>query len=141
MSDREEKKKLIGPWRNIHGAVWLIGLGILAIKGWWWTGILILIGISGVIEGLLRLYVPEAFEKETTGKPITPGMSMPQSNPMMAPPVEVSSKPTFQEHRVELLPQVCPSCNGPIRGHEVKWTGPQSANCPYCGTNLPMSKA
>jgi primosomal protein N' len=39
------------------------------------------------------------------------------------------------------LPQVCPSCSGPIRGHEVKWTGPQSANCPYCGTNLPMNKA
>jgi DNA-directed RNA polymerase subunit RPC12/RpoP len=39
------------------------------------------------------------------------------------------------------LPHVCPNCGGPIRGHEVKWTGVQSADCPYCGTNLPMSKA
>ena len=45
------------------------------------------------------------------------------------------------EHRLHLLPATCPSCGGPTRGHEVKWTGPQSADCPYCGINLPMKKS
>ncbi len=39
---------------------------------------------------------------------------------------------------LELLPSTCPSCGGPISGSQVKWTGPQSADCPSCGVNLPM---
>ena len=42
------------------------------------------------------------------------------------------------EHRLELLPATCPNCSAPIHGENVKWTGPQSADCPYCGVNLPM---
>jgi hypothetical protein len=42
MTRHERKTRLVGPWRNIHGAIWLIGLAILFWKGWWWPGILIL---------------------------------------------------------------------------------------------------
>lgn len=42
------------------------------------------------------------------------------------------------EHRLELLPSNCPNCGGPINGDNVKWTGAQSANCAFCGVNLPM---
>jgi len=42
------------------------------------------------------------------------------------------------EHRLELLPATCPTCGGPLHGKDVRWTGPQSADCPYCGANLPM---
>jgi hypothetical protein len=42
------------------------------------------------------------------------------------------------EHRLELLPSTCPKCGGPLHGDNVKWTGAQSADCPYCGVNLPM---
>ena len=31
------------------GIVWLIGLGFLFLHGWWWPGILILVGISMLI--------------------------------------------------------------------------------------------
>ena len=48
------------------------------------------------------------------------------------------AKATSAEHRLELLPATCPNCGGPLRGDNVKWTGAQSADCPYCGTNLPM---
>ena len=41
-------------------------------------------------------------------------------------------------HRFELLPSTCPNCGGPLHGDNVKWTGAQSADCPYCGANLPM---
>ena len=55
------------------------------------------------------------------------------------PPPPLPATPAPRDHRLELLPSVCPNCSGPIRGHDVKWTGPQSADCPYCGANLPMA--
>jgi len=121
--DHEDKPKLAGPWRSIHGAIWMIGLAILFWKGWWWPGILILVAISSIAEALIRQYAPDAVEKaeQPATAPVTPASPVP-------------------EHHLELLPTTCPNCGGPIRGHEVKWTGAQSADCPFCGANLPMKK-
>ncbi len=139
MSDNQPKKKLLGPWQSLHGVIWLIGIFILASRGWWWPGILFLVAISVLYEAFLRRYVPEAYLAEN------PTKSASSAQAMAPEPITntVSSTVTASgpEHRVDLLPQACPACNGPIRSHEVKWTGPHSANCPYCGTNLPMSKA
>ena len=139
MSKAESKKKLVGPWHSLHVAIWLIGIYVLYTRSLWWPGILVLVAISALYEAFLQRYVPEAYGDEGSRKetsptqPVAPAAVTPAGyNPVEAP---------VQEHRIELLPQACPSCNGPIRGHEVKWTGPQSANCPYCGTNLPMNKA
>ena len=126
---KEDKPELTGPWRSIHGAIWLIGLAILFLKGWWWPGILVLLAVSGIAEALIRQYVPDAVDK---------------TEPFV-PPMPVTSQTTrtasTSEHRLDLLPATCPNCGGPTRGHEVKWTGPQSADCPYCGVNLPMKKS
>ena len=132
MGKHEQKRKLVGPWRNLHGAVWLIGLAILAWQGWWWPGILVLVAISLVLEAGLKRYAPQAFEKAEP--PSSP-------SPVSIPPVSASPAPPPAEHRFELLPSVCAKCGGPIRGHEVKWTGRQSADCPYCGANLPMERS
>jgi hypothetical protein len=130
MSKPAGKRKLVGPWRDIHGAIWLIGLGILFWKGWWWPGILILLGLSGILEALIMLYVPRSYEEE-----IPAGTPPPAAPPVADAPVTPAP---VSEHRLELLPSICPMCGGPLRGHEVKWTGPRSADCPYCGSNLPM---
>ncbi len=135
MSNREPNKKLIGPWRTVHGVIWLVGIIILAQYSWWWPGILVLVAISAIYEGLLQRFAPKAFVEETSV--ITP---QPDRKMNVGPALPSTPVPS-QEHRLELLPQVCPNCNAPIRGYEVKWTGTQSANCPYCGTNLPMNKA
>ena len=121
--DHEDEPQLAGPWRSIHGAIWMIGLAILLWKGWWWPGILILVAISSIAEALIRQYAPDAVEKaeQPATAPVTPASPVP-------------------EHRLELLPTTCPNCGGPLRGHEVKWTGAQSADCPFCGANLPMKK-
>ena len=37
----------------VTGAVWLLGLGVLIVTGWWWPGIMFLIGISSVVQGLV----------------------------------------------------------------------------------------
>jgi hypothetical protein len=128
MSRRERRNKLVGPWRNIHGAIWLIGLAILALTKWWWPGILVLVALSMIIEAILMQSAPQAFETEESA--VSP-------SPAPSPPAPASA---VEEHRLELLPSICPKCGGPIRGHEVKWTGVQSADCPYCGANLPMEK-
>ncbi len=127
MTKRQRKTELVGPWRSLHLAVWLIGLAILAWQGWWWPGILVLLAISALIEAALKQFAPQAYQEvEEEASSPTPV----ESTPPPTPPVV--------EHRLELLPSICPNCGGPIRGHEVKWTGVQSADCPYCGTNLPM---
>ena len=126
MSKRERKTELVGPWRSLHLAVWLIGLAILAWRNWWWPGILVLVAISLLIEAALKRYAPQAYQEVEEAAPPAPA----ESAPPPAPPI--------LEHRLELLPSICPKCGGPIRGQEVKWTGVQSADCPYCGTNLPM---
>jgi hypothetical protein len=139
MSSTEAKKKLVGPWQSLHGVIWLIGLYILFTRGSFFPGILILIAVSALYEAFLRHYVPGAFVVEKATEP-APG------DQVMAPPPAANTTPlatmaATQEHPTELLPGICPSCGGPVLGHEVKWTGAKSASCPYCGTNLPMNKS
>jgi hypothetical protein len=132
MSKDEQKPKLAGPWRAVHAAIWLIGLAILAWQNWWWPGILVLVAISILAEAILARYAPQAFEKAEQ-----PASSLPSSSAL----VQSSQVLPESDHPFELLPSECPRCGGPIRGHEVKWTGPRSADCPYCGANLPMGRS
>jgi hypothetical protein len=39
---------------GISGGIFLIGLGILMLTGWWWPGILVVIGLSGGAEQIFR---------------------------------------------------------------------------------------
>ncbi len=118
------------PWRPFHGAIWLIGLGILFFFGHFWPGILLLIGISMILEAAFRGSVSQWPQNA----PPAPMPVPPPAAPIPAP------APVAPIHRVDLLPTNCPQCGGPIRSHEVKWTGPQSAACPFCGSSLPMKK-
>ena len=141
MSKKEPKKRLVGPWRSVHAAIWLVGLYLLISRGWIFPGIFVLIAVSAIYEALLAKYAPHAFEEELPEAVVPPPVEPANATPPVAEPATMSAPvTTVQEHRLELLPHVCPSCNAPIRGHEVKWTGPQSADCPYCGSNLPMNK-
>lgn len=129
MSENKPKRNLVGPWRSLHGAFWLFGLGYLALTGRWWPGILFLVALSLILEAILQRFAPQAYEEELPAAP------EPAPEPVQTP---APPAPPPQEHRFDLLPAVCPKCGGPTRGTEVRWTGPQSADCPYCGANLPM---
>ncbi len=39
---------------SVSGGVFLIGLGILVYIGWWWPGILLIIGLASSAELILR---------------------------------------------------------------------------------------
>ena len=106
----EEKQELPFHWQQLQTAIWLIGLAILAWKGWWWPGILVLVAISGVSQGLMRWYVDRQKAEQ-------------QAKAAM-------------ETRKDWLPAKCPNCGGPLSVDTVNWTGPSTADCPYCSTNL-----
>ena len=135
MGKSERKKRLVGPWRNLHGAIWLVGLAVLFWRGWFWPGILVLIALSMALEGILLRLAPQAFEEEPEAE-AGPLPNPPPNSTNLGEGVKAAPIP---EHRGELLPSNCPKCGGPIRSGEVKWTGTQSADCPYCGANLPMA--
>src|SRR5258706_3270854 len=116
------------------GFFWPIGLAFLLFGGHWWPAILILIGLS-VIFGSF-------FHDERPMEPRNPPPPVYKRRPMTPPPApRIDPAPVQQIHRLDLLPLTCSQCGGPIRSYEVKWTGAQSAACPYCGSNLKMKKA
>ena len=47
---------------EISGAIWLIGLGILFVTGYWWPGILIVIGAGSIAQGLAEGAVGTVFK-------------------------------------------------------------------------------
>ena len=121
--------RFVRPWRPFRW-LWLIGLGMLFFGWRWWPGILVLIGLSVVFGSIFRASTPQWPQN-----PPPPDVPMP---PPAAP--TAAPAPMTPIHRSELLPATCPQCGGPIRAYEVKWTGAQSAACPFCGSNLPMKK-
>jgi hypothetical protein len=38
----------------VNGAVWLFGLAALFATGFWWPGIMFVIGVSGVVQSMVR---------------------------------------------------------------------------------------
>jgi len=127
------------PWQGIQSGIWLIGLAILFFTGLWWPGILVLVGISMVLQWVFSQDSPRVFEAEQTPapQPIAPPAA-PTPAPAVAVPAAFTQ--TGPVHPVQALPSTCPRCGGPVRAYEVKWTGPRSASCAYCGSALPLKK-
>jgi len=129
---------LFRPWRPFR-FIWLIILGMLFFGWRWWPGIIGLFVLLMVLESVFRASTPGWPQNpppppfDPSPPPFTPTpFDQTQGKPVPAPVTPV--------HRTDLLPATCPQCGGPIRAHEVTWTGAQSAACPFCGSNLPMKK-
>ncbi len=101
---------LVGPWKQIHSAIWLIGLAILFWKGWLWPGILVLIAISSLTQAALQLIGNRQEARQAAQAARAKG--------------------------ADRLPATCPQCGAPISAAEVRWTGETTADCPYCGSHL-----
>jgi hypothetical protein len=39
-------------WGGVTGGLFLIGIAVLAVTGWWWPGILVLVGLTSLVTGL-----------------------------------------------------------------------------------------
>jgi len=106
--------ELPAPWKRIQGAIWLIGLAILAWQSWWWPGILVLVALSGLVQGVIQLYLSRANEQAA----------------------RQGQEKALAQERAEWLPAVCPACGGPLSVATVRWTSPNTGDCPYCSANL-----
>ncbi len=129
-------------WHSAHSAIWLIGLGILFFTGLWWPGILVLVGLSMILEWVFSQAAPQVFETPKAPAPFPPAAPSPAPTPAPVNPVAFTpTAPVQAVHPVQELPSACPHCGGPVRAYEVKWTGPRSAVCAYCGSGLPLKKS
>ena len=112
--ESEKEQELPVPWQRIQGAIWLIGLAVIALQGWWWPGILVLAGISGLTQGVIQLYLKRQEEERA----------------------RLEAERQAMEARGKWLPPKCPNCGGPLSVSTVKWTGPNTADCPFCNANI-----
>ena len=111
---KREDEELPVPWQRIQGAIWLLGLAILAWQQWWWPGILVLLAISGLTQAAIRFYLSRQEEARQ----------------------QAAQAQQLAERQAAWLPQTCPNCGGPISVATVRWTGSNTADCPFCGTHL-----
>lgn len=101
-------------WQQVQPAIWMIGLVILAITGWWWPGVLVLSAISALVQAGIALYVRRGEEAKQ----------------------EVAAQKALQEERAGALPAQCPSCGAPLTPASVIWRSNTTASCPYCNTKV-----
>ncbi len=41
-------------WVGLQGSLWMFGIAALAATGWWWPGILVLVGLSAILGSIAR---------------------------------------------------------------------------------------
>ena len=119
MTEEETKTKemddtLPVPWQRIQTAIWLLGLAVLAWQDWWWPGILVMVAFSGLAQAAIQFYL--ARQKQATD--------------------QLKNELALEQERGSWLPSLCPNCGGPISVGTVRWTGINTADCPYCKANL-----
>jgi hypothetical protein len=122
---KEDENELPGAWKQVQGAIWLIGLAILAWQDWWWPGILVLVAISGLTQAFLKMYLTK---KEQAVQAVE------EQNQEQKQQQEQQQQ--VDQQRAAWLPSTCPQCGGPISVSTVNWTGPDSGDCPYCKAHL-----
>ena len=106
MAENEAKaeQELTGLYAAVQSAIWLVGLAILFLTGWWFPGILVLVAISGVTQALLQSRAKQDAEKGQVAQQAR--------SAAMA------------------VPATCPTCGAAINAGSVTWTGPATASCP-----------
>lgn len=113
---------------QVQNAIWLIGLGILALTHAWWPGILLVIGVSMVAGALIRSVDPGP-----PPPPPPPPIFQPPP-PRFEPAEPAPPPPPPPSERPRHLPDLCPNCGAPPRSLPVRDDHP--GRCPYCGSAL-----
>jgi hypothetical protein len=141
---------------SINAGIWLIGLGILWLTNTWWPGILILIGLSMLVQSIIPRQARQAAavvdaprtapvvepEKETevpeTGEEPQVAVDEEDATPSFMEEEAVTQPEAPAVDRNSWLPETCPACGGPVASNadKVTWPGETMAKCPFCGVYL-----
>ena len=122
---------------NILPAIWMFGLAFLFFTGWWWPGIMILVGISMLAKGALsgggwHGFAPHTCDDDDN----TPPRPTPTETFQPAPPAPPPAPPQPIAPNTDWLPAICPGCSAPISPRTAVWAGQTTARCPYCDTRF-----
>jgi len=80
-----------------------------------------------VAAGEHPTFQPRAAEPQQAESPAA------QAGTPAAPAAQAATVPT-----IPVLPPKCATCGGALAMDEVRWVGPLTAKCPYCGTTVPI---
>ena len=108
--DEGGERDLRGMYGAVQSAIWLIGLAILFYTGNWFPGILVLVAISGITQALLASMAKSQEQKQA----------------------EQAAVAASARTAAMAVPPNCPTCGAAISASSVTWTGPTTAQCPYC---------
>ena len=139
---------------DLKTGLWLIGIGILWYTGAWWPGILILFGLSIILDNL--------YGRIQGAPPVKPEPDALQSDAIEAEYAEIipddgdviidddsipdpvtgrydsTPKPAapYIPADTSWLPANCPACGAEVEAHKMLWESETKAGCPYCHTVL-----
>ena len=148
--------------KNVIAAVWLIGLGILFMVDYIWPGILILIGITMIVNATMRgeptvmppttpqspLRQAQGTAPSAAAEPVEANFieAMPYEPPTAEPVIDAAGEPlpailASEADRLYLssqLPEKCPACDAPLRANAKKlaWHSDNSVSCMFCGYRM-----
>ena len=148
--------------KNVIAAVWLIGLGILFVVDYIWPGILILIGITMIVNATMRgeptvmppttpqppLRQAQGTAPSAAAEPVEANFieAMPYEPPTAEPVIDAAGEPlpavlASEADRLYLssqLPEKCPACDAPLRANAEKlaWHSDNSVSCMFCGYRM-----
>lgn len=117
-TEKSKEPELPFQWQKVQSAIWLIGLAIIAIRGWWWPGILVLIAISGLTQAAIAAWLDKNSARADA----------------------VVKQKDLEETRATALPERCPGCGAPLDAKSVIWRSDTTASCPYCNTTVKASR-
>ena len=124
--------------KNMLGAVWLIGIGILWAFDLWWPGILILIGITLIIQAVSKSNSKTEVITARPPKPIESPETKTEeiyNDPPEDLPDILQLEPVEKPAAVE-LPAACPMCGGPVKENNVVWKDSHTPMCSFCESPL-----
>lgn len=126
--------------KSVQSGIWLIGIGILLLTGYWWPGILILIGLSMLANAMIPEDSPDRVEMPAPAAVKEDLSESTGTDNEIPPALGADYSPTPLVHSTAQLPGACPMCGGPVLAMEaeLEWTGHQTARCPWCAVELPL---
>ncbi len=133
--------------KNINAGIWLIGLGILFLFNFFWPGILILVGITMLVNALvpdkpqeIPPAAPASVIVEATAEPVKSEEKTAEMNSEEEPLPPILAEEGDRLYKSSILPETCVMCGGPVKAnaHQVTWKDGNTAICPFCNALLPV---